>query len=57
MRGHGAHMWMCGAMVVGALLIVLFTGNAIAFMPVIGCVLMMVVMMQMMRGHDHGARK
>jgi hypothetical protein len=38
-------MWMCGAMVVGALLIVLFTGNALAFLPVVGCVLMMVVMM------------
>ena len=50
-------MWMCGAMVVGALLIVLFTGNAIAFLPVIACVLMMVVMMQLMGGHDHGARK
>jgi hypothetical protein len=43
-------MWMCGAMVVGALLIVLATGNALAFLPVVGCVLMMVVMMQMMRG-------
>jgi hypothetical protein len=50
MRGHGAHMWMCGAMVVGALIIVLATGNALAFLPVIGCVLMMVVMMQMMGG-------
>ena len=52
-------MWMCGAMVVGALIIVLATGNTLAFLPVIGCVLMMVVMMQMMvrmgghgRGHD-----
>ena len=26
------------------------TGNAFAFLPVIGCVLMMVVMMQMMGG-------
>ena len=50
MRGHGTHMWMCGAMVVGALLIVLTTGNALAFLPVIGCVLMMVVMMRMMGG-------
>jgi hypothetical protein len=54
-------MWMCGAMVVGALIIVVATGNASAFLPVIGCVLMMVVMMQMMagmgghgRGHDRG---
>jgi len=43
-------MWMCGAMVLGALAIVLLTGSAFAFLPVIGCVLMMVVMMQMMGG-------
>jgi hypothetical protein len=43
-------MWMCGAMVVFALVIVLATGNAFAFLPVIGCVLMMVVMMAMMGG-------
>jgi hypothetical protein len=54
MRGHGAHMWMCGAMVLGALAVVLFTGNAFAFVPVIGCVLMMVVMMQMMGGMGGG---
>ena len=41
-------MWMCGAMIVVALIVVLSTGNAVAFLPVIGCVLMMVVMMQMM---------
>jgi hypothetical protein len=43
-------MWMCGAMVLAALAVVLFTGNALAFLPVVGCVLMMVVMMQMMGG-------
>ena len=60
MRGHATHMWMCGAMVVGALAVVLFTGNALAFLPVVGCVLMMVVMMQMMSGmggHDRTDRK
>ena len=41
---------MCGAMVMGALVIGLFTGNAFAFLPVIGCILMMVVMMAMMGG-------
>jgi hypothetical protein len=41
-------MWMCGAMVVFALVIVLATGNAVAFLPVIGCVLMMAMMMLMM---------
>jgi hypothetical protein len=50
-------MWMCGAMVVGALAIVLFTGNALAFLPVLGCVLMMVVMMQMMGGHGDPPRR
>jgi hypothetical protein len=50
-------MWMCGAMVVGALVIVLITGNALAFLPVIGCVLMMVVMMQMMMGGTGGRER
>jgi hypothetical protein len=49
-------MWMCGAMVVGALIVVLSTGNAFAFIPVIGCVLMMLVMMQMMGGMGGGNR-
>ena len=52
-------MWMCGAMVVVALIVVLTTGNPVAFLPVIGCVLMMAVMMQMMGGmggHDHHDR-
>jgi hypothetical protein len=35
-------------MVVGGLAVGLVTGNVLAFLPVIGCVLMMVVMMQMM---------
>lgn len=43
-------MWMCGAMVVAALVVVPATGNAFAFLPVIGCVLMMGVMMWMMGG-------
>jgi hypothetical protein len=49
-------MLMCGAMVVGALIVVLVTGNGFAFIPVIGCVLMMVVMMQMMGGMGGGNR-
>ena len=62
MRGHGAHLWMCGAMVVLALIVVFATGNAFAFLPVIGCVLMMVAMMQMMggmggHGGEHTDRK
>ena len=57
MRGHGTHMWMCGAMVVGALIVVLSTGNAFAFIPVMGCVLMMLVMMQMMGGMGGGGNR
>ena len=37
-------------MVVLAVIVVLSTGNAFAFLPVIGCVLMMVAMMLMMGG-------
>jgi hypothetical protein len=56
MRGHGAHI--CGAMIVGGLVVVLATGNAAAFLPVIGCILMMLVMMAMMGGMaGHGRRQ
>ena len=55
MRGHGVHMWMCGAMIVGAVVLGLVTGSAFAFLPVLGCILMMVVMMSMMgRMGGHG---
>jgi hypothetical protein len=50
MRGHGTLMWMCGAVVLVALVPVLATGSAFAFLPVIGCVLMMGAMMFMMGG-------
>lgn len=54
MRGHGMHMWMCGAMVLAALIAVAVTGSATAVLPAIGCVLMMAVMMAMMGGgHEH----
>ena len=59
MRGHAVHLWMCGAVVVVALAVVLITGSALAFLPIVGCVLMMVVMMQMMGGmgrRDHSDR-
>jgi hypothetical protein len=49
-------MWMCGAMVIGALVVVLATGNALAFLPIAGCVLMIVVMVRMMGGMGgHGS--
>lgn len=62
MRGHGAHMWMCGVMIVGALIAVALTGNGAVLLPALGCVLMMAVMMKAMGsmrgdggrdGHDH----
>ena len=55
MRGHAAHIWMCAAMVVLALIVVLSTGSLAALLPVVGCVLMMAVMMRIMGGmggHD-----
>jgi len=57
MRGHGMHMWMCGAMILGALVLVAVTGSAAALLPALGCVVMMVVMMRMMGGMGHGDRK
>jgi hypothetical protein len=50
MRGHGTLMWMCGAVVVVALVVVPATGSAFPFLPVVGCVLMMGAMMLMMGG-------
>ena len=50
MRGHGAHMWMCAAMVVVALVVVAATGNAVFILPAVGCMLMMGAMMWMMMG-------
>jgi hypothetical protein len=50
MRGHGTLMWMCGAVVLVALVVVLATGSAFPFLLVIGCVLMMGAMMFMMGG-------
>lgn len=53
---HASHMWMCGAMVLAAVVFALITGSAGSLIPAAGCVLMMVVMMQMMGGmggHDH----
>jgi hypothetical protein len=41
---------MCGGMILGAVVIALVTGNPFAFLPVLGCILMMVVMMQLMAG-------
>ena len=57
MRGHGMHMWICGAMVLGAVVLVAVTGSAAALLPAVGCVLMMVVMMRMMGGMGDDGRK
>ena len=57
MRGHGAHMWICGAMVAVALVVVATTGNAFVLLPALACMGMMAMMMWMMMGmggqHDH----
>lgn len=51
MRGHGAHIWMCVALVVVALVLVLSTGSSGFFvLPLLGCMLMMGAMMWMMMG-------
>ena len=57
MRGHGMHMWMCGAMILGAVVVVAITGSGVALLPAVGCVLMMVVMMRMMGGMGGDGRK
>jgi hypothetical protein len=51
MRRHGSHMWMCGAMIALALVLLVVSGNPAALLPAIGCVLMMAAMMSMMGGH------
>jgi hypothetical protein len=43
-------MWMCGAVVTVALVVVLATGSTFPFLPIIGCVLMMGAMLLMMGG-------
>ena len=49
-------MWMCAAMVVVALVVVLGTGNALFILPAIGCTVMMGAMMWMMMGGMGGHR-
>ena len=56
MRGHGAHMWMCAAVVVGAVVLLLVTGSTVYLLPAIGCVLMMAVMMWLMMGIGRSRR-
>lgn len=58
MRGHGAHVWICGAMIAVALVVVAATGNGFVLLPALGCLAMMAMMMwmmgSMMGGHAHG---
>ena len=51
---HASHMWLCGAMIIGAGVLAIVTGTVAVLLPAAGCVLMMLVMMRMMGGHDHG---
>jgi len=56
MRGHGAHLWMCVALVVVVLVLVLSTGSTAYYaLPFLGCVLMMGAMMWMMGGRGGGS--
>ena len=41
MRGHGALMWMCAAMIGVALVVVLATGNGLYVLPAVACAVMM----------------
>lgn len=50
----GRHMWICAGMVALAAIVLLVLGSGLALLPLLGCVLMMVVMMQMMRGTGGG---
>ena len=57
MRGHGAHIWMCVAVVAVALVLVLASGSGTWFLlPALGCALMMGAMMWMMLGGRGGSR-
>jgi hypothetical protein len=42
------HMWICGALVAVALVIVAFGGSAYVLIPALGCMAMMGAMMWMM---------
>lgn len=50
-------MWICGAMIALALVLLTVTGNPAALLPVIGCALMMGMMMFMMAGHGRSGDK
>ena len=59
MNGHFKHLLMCSPMIlVGIILIAGGANVLVAFLPVLGCVLMMWMMMRMMggMGGDHGGR-
>ena len=52
---HVSLMWLCGAMVAFAVVVVVFTGKAFALLPAFACMAMMVLMMRMMgRGSGQG---
>ena len=57
MRGHGAHIWMCVAVVAVALVLVLVSDSGTWFLlPALGCALMMGAMMWMMLGGRGGSQ-
>jgi hypothetical protein len=59
MKGHLKHLLMCSPMIlVGFILIAGGANVLVAFLPVLGCVAMMWMMMRMAggMGHHHGGR-
>lgn len=59
MRGHAMHIWICVAIITGAAVAVIVTGSPLALIPIVGCVVMLVVMVQIMggTGGDRGQRR
>jgi hypothetical protein len=56
MRGHATHMWICGAMILAAAVLVVVTGSALWLLPVLCCVVMMGAMMFVMAGMGRHGR-
>ncbi len=45
------HMWLCGAFVALAIVLVVAGAGALAFLPALGCAAMMIMMVWMMVRH------
>ena len=58
MKGHWKHMAMCSPMLIVVIVLLASGVNVVAaFLPLVGCMLMMWLMMRAMpHGHGHGDR-